>query len=556
MSTSSLPATSRAQQSRLFRIYNSYRLLVSLMLVALMFTDLDMLPLGYLHEGRFQAVTLSYLALNIFVATLLMGGYRPADWHIGLSLLLDILILHLMVFLSGGLDSGITNLVIITVAAGNILAPGRMGFFYAALASLSTLGLAGWMVLSGLDGAESIVRAGFLGLIYFAAAFVLQNISRRLVRSEALAQDRARSIAELEQLNHQIIQRMRTGILVARHNGDIRLANAAATELLQGKEADHPPPAHLPQPLKLRLEQWLNAPNEQQPPFQAGDTTPSVQANFTRLDDSASDSILIFLEDTGKVLQQAQQIKLASLGRLTAGIAHEIRNPLGAISHAAQLLAESPALDSGDRRMTDIIQRHSQRVNAIVENVLELSRRRLATMELLDVGNWLERIIAEYRECRGRDCRIELDIRQQPAKARFDPSQLHQVLTNLMDNGLRYSEKRTGQASLTLRCGLSSDRQRAYIDVIDQGPGLTAEHRQTLFDPFFTTEPGGTGLGLYLARELCEANQSQLTLMDSRAGQCCFRISFSHPEKRSQPLADALPGEGHDAAAETTGKTP
>lgn len=558
MSTTAPAPAIQSQQNRLFRIYNHYRLMVSLLLVALVYTGMDVLALEYFNEARYQAAALSYLALNGFTALLLLAGYRPVPWHMSLSLLLDIMILHLMVLLSGGIGSGLTNLVIITVAAGNILSPGRIGFFYAALASLFSLGLAGWTVLGGLDGIDSIVRAGFLGLIYFAAAFVLQNISRRLLHSEALARDRARSIAELEQLNHQIIQRMRTGIVVARQNGDIRLANAAATELLQGKEPGSLPLEHLPQPLKLRLEQWLQDPTPHQEPFHARETTPRVQASFTRLDDSASDYVLIFLEDTGRVMQQAQQIKLASLGRLTAGIAHEIRNPLGAISHAAQLLAESPGLEKGDQRMTDIIQRHSHRVNAIVENVLELSRRRMATMQRLDVGPWLQEIIADYRESRDRDCRIELEVLQQPAEARFDPSQLNQVLINLMDNGLRYSKQRTGQARLLLRCGLSSDQQRAYVDVIDQGPGLSREHRQTLFDPFFTTEPGGTGLGLYLARELCEANQSQLTLVNGRAGQCCFRISFAHPEKRPPPLVDAHPDIEEDPAlldTEPTGKT-
>ncbi|TVP52253.1 MAG: histidine kinase [Halomonadaceae bacterium] len=528
------------QTGRLFRVYNSYRLVVSLLLVALFYVGVDALGQDYLDQVQYQATALSYLALNGFVALLLLAGYRPGARHITLSLLLDIMVLHLLALLSGGIGSGITNLVIITVAAGNILAPGRIGFFYAALATLFSLTMASWTVLVGLDGLESVVRAGFLGMIYFAAAFVLQNISRRLVSSEALAQQRARSIVELEQLNHQIIHRMRTGILVASQRGKVRLMNAAAGELLLGKAQSEIPLKFLPQPLKLRLGQWLKDPlQQQQEPFQSSDTTPRVQASFTRLDGSANDYILIFLEDTSNLMQQAQQIKLASLGRLTAGIAHEIRNPLGAISHAAQLLAESPSIDPGDQRMTAIIQRHSQRVNAIIENVLELSRRRMASLQQLDVAQWLQEAINDYQEGHGKHCQIQLQVLTRPAPARFDPSQLNQVLTNLMDNGLRYSEQQTGQASLILRCGVHTEQQRTYIDVIDQGPGLSEERRHSVFEPFFTTEQGGTGLGLYLARELCEANQSQLTLLDPRPGQCCFRVSFAHPEKRSQPLEES-----------------
>lgn len=533
--TSNNPPT-LSQQNLLFRVYNGYRLAVSLLLAGLFYVGVDAFGQDFLNETQYQATVLGYLALNVLVTLMLLAGYRPGSRHITLSLLVDIMVLHLLVLLSGGIDSGITNLVIITVAAGNILSPGRIGFFYAALAALFSLTMASWTVLVGLDGLESVVRAGFLGIIYFAAAFVLQNISRRLVKSEALAWQRARSIAELKQLNHQIIQRMRTGIVVARANGEVRLANAAAGELIMGKDLAEQPLARLPSPLLQQLEQWLHAPQQRQEPFQNSESTPRLQANFTRLNEGAGDYILIFLEDTSKLMQQAQQIKLASLGRLTAGIAHEIRNPLGAISHAAQLLAESPTIDPGDLRMTAIIQRHSQRVNGIVENVLELSRRRMANLQSMDAALWLQEVIDDYQECRGCSYQIQLQVLNQPAPARFDPTQLSQVLTNLMDNGLRYSEQRTGLATLTLRCGVNHKQQRTYIDVIDQGPGLSDQQQNTLFEPFYTTEQGGTGLGLYLARELCEANQSQLNLLDPSPGQCCFRVSFAHPKKRSQPL--------------------
>ncbi|CAN0604482.1 unnamed protein product, partial [Ectocarpus sp. 12 AP-2014] len=188
-----------------------------------------------------------------------------------------------------------------------------------------------------------------------------------MLRSEELASSRARSIAELEQINRQIIQRMRTGILVLDRYGQIRLANAAAEELLFGAVAGYSDNANrgriLPQPLRLGLEAWLKDPLRKVEPFQASSTSPLLQVNFTQLDQDRGDHILVFVEDMSKVTQQAQQMKLASLGRLTAGIAHEIRNPLGAISHAAQLMEESTHLDTSDRQMLDIIHRHSRRVN-------------------------------------------------------------------------------------------------------------------------------------------------------------------------------------------------
>ena len=535
------------QQARLFRIYNYYRIVISIMLVGLLVLDTGILSTNHLTPGYFQATALSYLALNIFTGLILVTGYRVRSWHITVSILIDIAILHLLALFSSGIGTGVANLVVISVAAGNILVPSRIGIFYAALATLCSLAVSSFLALIDAGGVDDIVRAGFMGVIYFATAFILQNITRRLVSSEKLATERAHSIAQLEELNHQIIQRMHTGIIVADSSGEIRMANAASGELLLGEREASDRLEFLPQPLKLRLEQWLSDPGSRSQPFQARSETPQVQANFTRLHDGLSDLILIFLEDTAKVVQQAQQMKLASLGRLTAGIAHEIRNPLGAISHAAQLLGESPTLDEGDRRMAGIIQRHSQRVNAIIENVLELSRRRSADVRLMDLGQWLARVVNEYREAGDAGLQLDLKLRRAPALARFDPSQMHQVLINLMDNGLRYSEKRTGTPALTLSTGVTEDGQRSYIDIQDHGPGFTDQQRRSLFEPFFTTEQSGTGLGLYLARELSEANQAQLTLLRNTSEGCCFRITFAHPDRRITDYNEEAETTGTDA---------
>lgn len=522
----------QGQQARLFRIYNYYRIVISLLLVGLLLLEAEVLGAAPQHTALFQITALSYLALNIVIGLVLLAGYPLRQWHIVVSMLVDIVVLHLLALFSGGIGTGIANLIIISVAAGNILTPSRVGLFYAALATLLSLAAAVWLVVTTPEGVDNIVRAGITGVIYFAAAFILQNITRRLASSEQLATERAHSIARLEQLNQQIIQRMHTGIVVSDRTGSVHLANGAAGELLLGTRDASGQIRYLPHPLKMRLEQWLREPSLRSQPFHAKEGTPQVQANFTRLDEPLDDHILIFLEDTGKIMQQAQQMKLASLGRLTAGIAHEIRNPLGAISHAAQLLNESEQLADGDRKMAGIIQRHSERVNAIVENVLELSRRRSADVRLVDLGQWLARVVNDYQESSTTPCTIDLKVRASQALARFDPSQLQQVLCNLMDNGLRYSEKRTGERSIVVSTGMTEDGQRAYIDVRDQGPGLSEQQRSSLFEPFFTTEKGGTGLGLYLARELCEANQAQLTLLDASEEGCCFRITFAHPRRR------------------------
>ncbi|MDO6825152.1 PAS domain-containing sensor histidine kinase [Marinobacter sp. 1_MG-2023] len=524
------------QQGKLFRIYNHYRVVISLVLVALLFVDPVNFDVRFRLLDYYQFGVMGYLALNSFIGLTMLAGFQPGKRHITLSILLDILILHGLLFVSTGITNGLANLVIVSVAAGNILNPSRTGTFYAALAAICSLSISGWAVLTIGGAADDMVRAGSLGILYFATAFVLQNISRRMMRSEALASSRAQSIVELEQINQQIIQRMRTGILVLDRFGQIRLANAAAEELLFGIPTDKgtPPtrPRTLPTLLKSGLEDWLKNPARRIEPFQSAPTSPLLQVNFTQLDQERGDQILVFIEDMSKVTQQAQQMKLASLGRLTAGIAHEIRNPLGAISHAAQLMEESPHLDTGDQQMLGIIQRHSRRANGIIENVLSLSRRKSARADLVDLNSWLEEFRTDFLQTQDNtipSTTVILSTASNMPEARFDKSQIEQVLVNLCDNGLRYSQQQTGERKIELRAGATADGGRAYVDVRDFGPGLAKDSSHLVFEPFYTTDKGGTGLGLYLARELCESNQAHLSLVEDDQPGCCFRITFAHP---------------------------
>ncbi|MBN7770489.1 histidine kinase [Marinobacter daepoensis] len=525
----------KQQQARLFLIYNYYRVVISLMLFGLLFFAPFTTDSKFRWQDYYQVGVVIYLGVNSLTTLLLLIGFQPRHRHITLTILFDILMMHGLLLASTGITNGLANLVIVSVAAGNILTPSRMGTFYAALAAICSLGISAWAVLVLNETADDIVRAGSLGILYFAAAFALQGISRRMIRSEALASSRARSIQELQQINKQIIQRMRTGILVLDRSGQIRLANAAAEELLSGMpENSVAGEAHdqrLPQPLHQGLKAWLKNPAMRIEPFQASPTSPLLQANFTQLDQERGDHILVFIEDMSKVTQQAQQMKLASLGRLTAGIAHEIRNPLGAISHAAQLMEESPHLDENDTRMLDIIRRHSKRVNGIIENVLDLSRRRTANSELIDVVQWLREFRRDFVQTVDGDLppSIELILGDTIPEARFDKSQIEQVMVNLCDNGLRYSKQQSGQNRIQLIAGATADGKRAYVDVRDYGPGIGAEHRHSVFEPFFTTDKSGTGLGLYLARELCEANQAHLSLVDDNQPGCRFRITFAPP---------------------------
>jgi two-component system sensor histidine kinase PilS (NtrC family) len=237
---------------------------------------------------------------------------------------------------------------------------------------------------------------------------------------------------------------------------------------------------------------------------------------------------MIILEDIALYNQQVQQSKLASLGRLTASIAHEIRNPLGAISHAGQLLAENPLLSAQDKRLTEIIQTHSDRVNLIIEDILGLSKRNESRREKIYLKPWLDNFIRNFSlEYSANADAFKLSHPVESLCAFIDPGHLRQIMDNLCRNALKYGKPETGQ--ITLRA--FTVQQAPCIEVLDNGSGISREQRSQLFEPFFTTSSSGTGLGLYISRELAELNQAKLSYYLTADNKSCFRLCLLNGEQ-------------------------
>lgn len=512
---------------RILRLYNLYRISVGLSLVLLISSQLDSELLQLAHTQLFRYGSWSYLILNLLLAVTLS---HPRHLSQVLTLaLLDVLLLCALFFAAGGAPSGMGILLVVSVAIANILLHGRVGLLIAAIAALGMLALTIYLSLLRPVPASHFVQAGALGALCFAAALVLQGLTRRLQQSETLAEQRAVDVASLEELNALILQRMRTGILVLDKQHRVLLANQGAQSMLarpplQNKVLD----PHCPELVK-RLQQWQYNPTLRPQSLQAVPDGPLLQPSFVPLQRGEEQHTLIFLEDISQITQQAQQLKLAALGRLTAGIAHEIRNPLGAISHAAQLLQESEELAAPDRRLAQIIQDHSRRMNVVIENVLQLSRRRQSEPQLLDLRYWLHRFASEFRASSRADQILNLHTHGSGLQTRMDPHQLTQVLNNLVQNGLRYSS--SSQVWLNLYRDPTSDLP--VLEVLDDGPGVQSDQIQQIFEPFYTTDSKGTGLGLYISRELCESNQARLDYKPREGGGSCFRITFAHPRKLS-----------------------
>ncbi|WP_242207061.1 MULTISPECIES: ATP-binding protein [unclassified Pseudomonas] len=517
------------QAQRLLRLYHLYRLSVGITLVLLISSNMDNRLLTSANDELLRGGSWLYLILNILLVVFLENTRRPAQLF---SLaLVDVLLLCALFFAAGGVGSALGNLLIVSVAISNTLLRRRIGLL---IAAIGALGIIGSSVLLSVDhplSANEYLQAGTLGALCFAASLLVQGLIRRLEVSETLAEQRASEVVGLEALNALILQRMRTGILVLDEERRVQLANHSAQTLLaqthlQGHLIDDYSPAMVD-----RLQLWMNNPTLRPQSLKIPGNGLELQPSFIALEQSPNQT-LVFLEDLAQIAQQAQQLKLAALGRLTAGISHEIRNPLGAISHAAQLLAESEELDSADRRLTQIIQDHSQRMNRVIENVLQLSRRQQSAPQRLDLKPWLENFVAESREQASERQQIHLRINSGDFTTLMDPNQLTQILDNLLRNGWRHSALLHDQAQVWLALFSDPDSQLAVLEVQDNGPGVPADEQTHLFEPFFTTSSQGTGLGLYLSRELCESNQARLDFQ-SRQGGGCFRITFAHGRKQS-----------------------
>jgi len=512
---------------------NLYRLTLSLLLVTLNLTGNTPSPLGSHNFELLFYSALFYLFFSIACIYTIQKGRPAFSTQLNIQVLTDIAINTLMMHASGGADSGLGALLLVAVAGGSLMSGGRTAAFFAAIAALAILLEQVYTVLEGHTPASSYTQSGLLGATFFATAMLGHTLAKRLRDSEELAEKRGVDLANMAQLTEYIIQRMQTGIVVLDSDYKIRLINESARHLLELEPSrDYGRLEKMSPAMAEHLKNWQKDNNYSTPMFRASATGAEIMPRFANLGDRDKPGTMIFIEDMAALAQQAQQLKLASLGRLTASIAHEIRNPLGAISHAGQLLAEAE-LGNDDHRLTEIIQAHSLRVNTIIENIMQLSRRQPAHPEEMELRPWLDGFLHDF----GHDnpaAADKIDMSKIPENlyVRFDSSQLQQVITNLCQNGLRHGGADRDSALVSLQAGISHDSHKPYLDVRDNGPGVAGEDINKLFEPFFTTSITGTGLGLYIARELCESNQARLDYVPGADQGACFRITFADTRRQ------------------------
>lgn len=518
----------------LLRVYNYYRTVLGCVLLLMFIGNVAPNVLGNENRDVFFYSASAYTLISFFTLILLWRvTFLPSQKYLFTLLMVDLLAINLMMHSSGGVSNGLGYLILIAVAAGGILLRGQIAIFFAAIACIAIISESLHRFFYATLNNNALFSAASLGTLIFIIAIAFQYLTKKILTSNLEAQTQALNAAHLQRLAQQIVERLRTGILVFNKDYEIELLNQAAINLLAlpGGAEENKKLQNIPA-LEAKVRQWQKSASDHSPILKIENgSTDEVKINFASLEQRDDADTLVFVEDNRAITQQAQQLKLASLGRLTASIAHEIRNPLGAISHASQLLSEAETLSPNDRRLLEIIEAHSKRVNQIIENVLQLSRRRTTQPQQVHLNTWLHTFVEDYKSSKSQPVEINLHCLTSTIVGQFDPGQLHQVLSNLCDNGLRYSEAATGRARIMVVAGIDAKLQRPFINIIDEGPGFDPENLKHIFEPFFTTENTGSGLGLFICKELCEANHAFISYRRTPDGNSCFNIQLAHPER-------------------------
>jgi two-component system sensor histidine kinase PilS (NtrC family) len=451
-----------------------------------------------------------------------------------LQFVIDLVAVALLIHASGGISSGLGGVLIVSVGTLALLLPTERAFLLAAVSTLALLAQQTYAQLQGLTTGAQFASVGILGAVIFVITAVVQLLRTRLVETEALAEQRGLDLRNLVELNEYIIQHLRESIVVVDSDDQIRLINESAIKQLgAGGSGGEQGLATVSSELTNQLRRWRSGSNvdRTQMSFTSPDGS-SIQPHFAPLSSGRSGGVVVFLEDTSLIADRVQQAKLAALGRLSASIAHEIRNPLGAMSHAGQLLAESPSMGKDEHRLTDIIRVNARRVSQIVESVLALSRREAAHPESLQLIPWVEDFTREFvQTLELYEGAVSLVGSSPDLEVRMDPTHLHQILWNLCDNAVKYASVAAGAIAVEISSGVLEPSGRPYLEVADRGPGIKPDKVEQIFEPFYTSQPGGTGLGLYISRELAERNGAALRYQPRPGGGSAFRIVFADPRR-------------------------
>ncbi|MEH6667197.1 MAG: ATP-binding protein [Psychrobacter sp.] len=542
------------QLRKLGLIYSSYRFVVSLFSMLMLYISARTGDSASLPSFLQQTTLSFYVLLSLILLGLFYVVRKHMRRQLAFGLALDVIILSLLLYTTGNPDLQLTMLYMVVVAASFMLLHGSQALVITLLAIILVIYQQFFYAIANSMSLANLGDALLMSASFLAVGGLSWSISQRLVQLEKVAANHAKEVERLNVINQEVITQMVNGVIVI-DKQHVVLANLAAHQLLSLSLVTPVTAQNTLEDVKethskallSNFEQQLNEQHSQL--FNACLSVASGQSRAFTYDVPAvanasifgklrvqiiplkDDSKLVILEDLRREQASAQQLKLASLGHLTASIAHEIRNPLAAISQASQLLmedvaeqmedgsastSESNTAITGNHELYEMIFSQTKRVNRIIEDILKLSRQQTATQQVLELAEWMPSFLENYFQ--GHD--IFLRMKTKPIIS-FDTHQLEQILINLINNGLRYSSYAHPHAYVEIDIYCADND--VIIDILDNGNGVSTGNLELLFDPFFTTDKAGTGLGLYLSQAFCEANQARLLYIPEHE-KTCFRL--------------------------------
>lgn len=519
------------------RLFNYFRGSLALLFITIYVNGwlIQLLPSAYTHTDLFITTSIFYLVTS-FIFTISISLQRPKiNTQVIFHTLVDLACIVTLMHATGGIRAGLGMLLIISISMTSLFLNKRITILFAAIFAITVIAEQLYSQVIYTNYSPAFAQAGWLGILIFISSYLTAYTARRLKESEKLAEQQSLELETIVQMNEHIIKSMRTGILVIKNNGEILMANNAVLELLGNVSIKTKTNLkEISADLYKQFVDWNENAIHQHQTIQQKQGLPDLQPGFSSIDHGNNNQqgrTLIFIEDATQLAQRFQQVKLASLGRLTASIAHEIRNPLAAINHAGQLLGETSE-NEADKKLTGIINTQAKRLNGIVENVLQLSRQQRGAPECINLYQWLLQFREEFLSTHNLLAyQIQIRIIPDNTEILFDTSQLHQVMWNLCSNAVNHSGMETSNIMINIHGEVDTETQRPYIDIIDNGVGINNEALTHIFEPFFTTSSEGTGLGLYITKEVIESNRAKIRHISPPSGGTCFRIYFQHAQK-------------------------
>lgn len=513
------------QRWRLLQYFCIYRLLIGCALI-LVAWNFNQTGFGVYRYMPFIHTVAGYVLFSCLCIGLTRFRFSTLDWQLFFQICGDILFFAFMLYTSGGIQSGLGGLALISLAVAGLIGRGRMALFFSSIATISLLLQEVYASITITSYSAQYTQAGLLSMAYFAVAWLAQQLAKTTLQSEKLAKERGVDLANMSQVNQLIIQELTEGILVVDEDENIRQSNALAETMLNIDLSSHRANflkiSELPPELVHLISNWQKKWNVGHTEvLRISCTNTLTHVRWVPIQSTTHNGAVIFLEDMSRLEAQLQQLKLAALGRLTANIAHEIRNPLSAINHATELLQENDNVTSSDTRLMHIISDNTRRLNKIVQDILQLNRKPTSNPIVINGYLFIENFLDEF--CLGK--RINRNIFSfngiRNHQITFDSDHLNQILWNLCSNALRYCTQQ--ENSIRINLSIDAQKNNTILDIIDDGAGLDVQKRKQIFEPFYTTSSKGTGLGLFIVRELCEANHSVIEFIENSGG-AHFRI--------------------------------